>query len=237
MAQAKVYHSAVWDTNYLWSNGGYVTARDLRVLLACAKAVGWGNLRLSQGGLSTFVLDSAATHAGLNVGDIAVDGRPRWKVWALCAALIISGIMPFPRGYAGRKDPWTGQKHIHWVSFPPTHAHWQAQNQVTEYRRSGGDGLIGSYGYTGPNAKLDTWANSPYNPTNIREGKLKLYVVSSTLLGLNVNRGKKTVRKRGYTIYGVKRVKRWGRWNLVTRFGTYYAIKDANGTYLSSTKP
>lgn len=156
-----------WKSVYVSFVGGYVTPIDRTIVLACAKSSGWGTIRLSQGGLSTSVTASALTHAGLGVADIAIDGRSKEQVWRLCAHLIKSGIVAFPRGYGG--DPWADQKHIHFVSVESlAHAHPQAQAQVAEWKQ-GGDGLKGDGLYNGPKVPLGTWASSPYNPANITD--------------------------------------------------------------------
>lgn len=234
------YHSAKWGANYFWSNGGWIIPEDLTILLACAKAAGWGSVRLSQGGLSTGVAASAMTHAGLGAGDIAIDGRSKAKVWALCAALLRSGIVAFPRGFTN--DTFQRNKHIHWVSLENIDAaHPQAQAQIRDYRMSHQDGLYYHHRYTGPNPVgkfpwVDHWSNSPYNERNIKRYAKRAYYVNvdkgSSLLGLNVDRGVKLKRGRGERINSTRQVHRFGRWNVVTEFGTYYSL-----AYLSTSKP
>jgi len=203
--------------------GRYVTPIDKTILLACARASGWGTVRLSQGGLSTKVADSAYTHAGLGAVDVAPDGRDKDAVFKYCAHLIRSGIVAFPRGYGG--DPWADQQHIHTASLESyDHAHQQLQDQIDEFRL-GGDGLKGDNLYNGPNVKLDRWANSPYNPVNIKADTGKYVVDVDALYGRNVDNAVVRRRVRGYVVQAARQIKRWGRWNVVTDTPTYYAAE------------
>lgn len=230
MPIGSVHHSKTYDSDYEWHLGGWVTPLSAKILDACVTAAGWGKLRLAQGGLNRGVKASAETHWGLDVVDIAIDGRSKAKVWLLCAKLKRSGILPFPRGYGG--DPWRNNRHIHAVRYPAAHAHPQAAAQVTEYLRSHGDGLVGSHKYVGPGTKLDSWGNSPYNPSNVRSGTQTFYVTAGELLGLNADRVVKHRRKRRYRLVSTHQVYRWGRWNAVTKYGTYYSVD-----FLSTKKP
>lgn len=204
-------------------SGRYVTPLDKQIVIACATASGWGTVRLSQGGLSTSVTASALTHAGLGVVDIAPDGRSKEDVWRYAAALIRSGIIGFPRGYGG--DSWGDQKHIHCVSVESAeHAHKQAQDQIDEFKR-GGDGLVGDKSYNGPNVKLGSWKESPYNPVNIKPDTGKYGVDTDRLYGRDVDYAIVRQRTRGYVIQAAKQIYRWGRWNVVTKTPTYYAAE------------
>jgi GH25 family lysozyme M1 (1,4-beta-N-acetylmuramidase) len=233
-AQPKPTHySGRYQSEYVGLNGGWVTPIDREILLRCASAVEWHTLRLSQGGLSNAVRASAKTHYGLGVGDIALDGRPKAKVWKLCAALIRSGIVAFPRGFIA--DSFQNNRHIHFASVESySHAHPQLQAQINEYKR-GGDGLVGNRHYTGPKVPLGRWKDSPYNPANIKEDN-GIYCVNvspgSVLYGLDVDRNKIKTREVGFEIQAAKRIKRWGRWNVVTASSTYYDLK-----FLSNKKP
>lgn len=223
-----VYHSTYWGSDYLWFAGGWVTPVTRSILLAAASASGWGTIRLAQGGFS-HATASANTHGGLDVVDIAIDGRSKAKVWALCAALKRSGMLPFPRGYVA--DTFQNNKHIHAVRNPASHAHPEAKAQLREYQTSHGDGLVGSRSYTGPSTALDTWDHSPYNPRNVKTFARRTYWVNvsrgSFLYGLSVDRKDKNLhRKRGFKLAASKMVYRWGRWNVVTSYGTYYALSE-----------
>ena len=227
------HYSETYYSEYVSLNGGWVTPIDREIVLACAAAVEWHTVRLSQGGLSNGVRASAKTHYGLGVGDIALDGRPKTKVWNLCAALIRSGIVAFPRGFID--DSFQNNKHIHFGSVESyRHAHPQLQGQINEYKR-GGDGLVGNLSYTGPKVPLGRWKNSPYNPANIKADSGVYYVnvsPGSVLYGLDVDRKKIKSRERSYEIQAAERIKRWGRWNVVTAQSTYYALE-----FLSTAKP
>jgi hypothetical protein len=218
---SKTYHS-----EYVGLNGGWVTPIDREIVLACAKAVGWHTVRLSQGGLNSTVRASAKTHYGLGVGDIALDGRSKAQVWKLCAALIRSGIIGFPRGFIA--DSFQNNKHIHFASVESkNHAHSQLQAQINEYKR-GGDGLVGNRPFTGPKVPLGRWKGSPYNPVNIKADTAIYYVnvsPGSVLHGIDVDGKKIKTRERGFRIQAAKRVKRWGHWNVVTAQSTYYSLK------------
>jgi hypothetical protein len=233
MAGPQLFHSNTYESDYESFHGGFVTPVTATILTACAKAADWGDIRLSQGGLSTAVAASAKTHFGLDVGDIALDGRTKKQVWKLSAALKRSGILPFPRGFV--QDSFQNNKHIHFVRYPAKHAHQQAKDQLTEYLQHDGDGLVGSAAYTGPDTRLDFWKESPYNSKNIKPGAGTYYVSveqGSSLKGLDVDRKQKFLRKRGFKIKADKLVHRWGRWNAVTKFDTYYSVD-----YLTTQKP
>ena len=82
---------------------------------------------------------------------------------------------------------------------------------------------------------LGRWKNSPYNPANIKADSGVYYVnvsPGSVLYGLDVDRKKIKSRERSYEIQAAERIKRWGRWNVVTAQSTYYALE-----FLSTTKP
>lgn len=233
-AQTKtVFHSDEYGADYISFNGGRndkIIPLDRQIVLACAKAAGWGSVRLVQGGLSTSVTDSAMTHAGLGVGDISVDDRSKAKVWEMAAAMNRSGLRAFPRGFGG--DPWGNEQHIHFGSRENyDHAHSQLQGQIREME-AGGDGLRGDGKYNGPDAPLGWWKDSPYNPINIREDTGVWYVTANKLNGRNVDNEVVRTRERGYRIQAAQQIFRWGRWNVVTATPTYYSL-----AYLSKTQP
>src|SRR5215216_4010646 len=83
-----------------WWQGERVNRRTHDALLAAVKLVPvWGSLRIQQGGLRDGATEaSAATHDGLDVGDVAIDGdRTRSQVFDLCTAIMKCGGIPFPR--------------------------------------------------------------------------------------------------------------------------------------------
>lgn len=222
-----VQRHPVWGS-YVVVQGRKVTPRMWEILQACAKATGYGTLTILQGGISTSVSASAATHAGLGVVDIRTRGKTRRKVWAFTAALLRSGVVAFPRGFTN--DSFQNNQHIHAVQYPATMAHWSAEQQATRYKRYGENGLANRGPYYGPRVPLGTWESSPYNPRNIKPGVVRMKVTASSLVGLTVDREDKGIRRpRGYTIRGT-RIKRWGRWNLVTSKGTWYAITPSFGS-------
>jgi hypothetical protein len=227
-----IHHSNAYHSDYVWFQGGWVPPKtyDILVAVQLEGMADWGPIRLSQGGLSTGVVASASTHAGLGAFDIAIDGRSKAKVWRLCSRLLRSGVVPFPRGYVN--DSFQGNKHIHAVrdtGAPPLHrqAYDQLRSSSFGYFHGGG-GLAGrpSLRYPGPSTKLEKWDASPYNPANIRPGGTVYMVAASKLLGLDVDRNQKVTRAAGYGLTAVKEVRRWGRWNAVTAAGIYYAIGD-----------
>lgn len=233
MPGIKTYHSNAYSSDYYWHLGGWVTPTSAAILDACS-GEDWGNIRLAQGGLNSGVRASAKTHYGLDVWDIAIDGRRKGKVWTLSAKLFRSGVIPFPRGFTN--DSFQKMKHIHCVRYLPDHAHPQAQAQVRE-QRLGGDGLVGGRSYTGPNTSPEPWDNSPYNPANIKAGQQTFTVSTVTLLGLSIDRRVKYTRKAGFTVIADRLVHRWGRWNAVTKWGTYYAVSDGSQIYLTVQTP
>lgn len=226
-------YSEKWGAEYIPFNSGsnkWITPLDRTIVIACARAAGWGTVRLTQGGLSTSVTDSAMTHAGLGVGDISVDERPKSKVWEMAAAMNRSGLRAFPRGFGG--DPWEDEQHIHWGSREHyANAHDQLQTQIREME-AGGDGLRGDGAYNGPDVPLGRWKDSPYNPVNIKADTGVYYVNTSVLNGRNVDNVIKYKRIRGYPVQAAQQVFRWGRWNVVTATPTYYSL-----AYLSTSKP
>jgi len=242
-----VKHSETWDVDYVLygkgggHSGGYVPVSTAAILDAVAKETG-RPIYLSQGGLSGSVKASAKTHLGLGTFDIALDGRTKAQVWLLVSALLRCGIVAFPRGFtwdsfAGKTlgNLHDGNEHVHAVDANTlSSSHEQARDQVAEWKR-GGDGLLGSARYTGPSTPLGSWKESPYNPANVVEGRGSMYVASGQLLGLDVDRVQREDKDRGERIYYRKIVTRWGRRNIVTVKGTYFAIGDASQQYLSET--
>ena len=232
-----VHHDHAYG-DWVLFRGGRIPPVDRDILLAIPSYV----RGLTQGGLSSAVKASAHTHVGLGAFDISIGGMSKAEVWTMASELLRSGIVPFPRGFVsdsfqGRTvgNIHDGNEHIHCCSVESyAHLHPQAKAQVDEYRR-GGDGLRGSAGYTGPRTPLGRWADSPYNPANVRREGGTSVVGVDTLLGLDVDRATRTSRERGATVAYVRRVRRWGRWNAVTDDGTYYAIADDRQQYLVAT--
>ena len=222
--------------DYVELRGGKVPPVDRDILLAIPSRV----RGLTQGGLSHAVKASANTHAGLGAFDVSIGGMSKDEVWAMSSELLRSGIVPFPRGFVadsfqGRTvgNIHDGNEHVHCCSVESyAHLHPQAKAQVDEYRR-GGDGLRGGARYTGPRTPLGRWADSPYNPANVRDEQGVLVVQVEELLGLDVDRQPTKRRPRGFEVTYVRRVKRWGRWNVVTERGTYYAVADDTQRFLA----
>ena len=222
-----VYYSRTWKSDYVAFGGTekWVTPIDKTILIACAKAAGWGSVRIVQGGRRPRTSYSGTTHMGLGVGDIGIDGHSKAAVWEFCAAMRRSGIRPFPRGYGG--DPWANEKHIHWGSRESyDHASDSLQDQIREQER-GGDGLVGGRAYNGPSyADLGRWADSPYNPKNIKIDTGEYKVIEDGLNGYTVDKIKKHDRELGYIVKARSQVYRWGRWNVVTETPTYYKLSS-----------
>jgi hypothetical protein len=217
------FWSEEYQSEFVSMNGEWVTPLDKTILEACAKAVGWGKLNIVQGGLSAGSL-SAKTHYGLAVGDIQTLTHSTTLVWELAAALLRSGVVPFLRGYGGG-DSFA--KHIHFASRESYDAgHDQLQKQIDEYLQ-GGDGLVGDRRYYGPDIRLSTWKQSPYNPANITEDD-QLYKVTTEklpLLGRDVDHKIVTRAAKGSFVKAAKRIRRWGRDNVVTGAGVFYAAE------------
>jgi hypothetical protein len=223
--QTPVFYSKTWKSDYVAFGGTekWITPIDKTILIACAKATGWGSIRIVQGGRRPKSSFSGTTHMGLGVGDISPDGRSKAKVWDFCAALRRSGIRPFPRGYGG--DPWANEKHIHFGSRESyDHASESLQGQVRE-QEHGGDGLVGGRAYNGPSyADLGRWKDSPYNPVNIKIDTGEYKVIEDGLNGYTVDKIKKHDRELGYIVKASAQIFRWGRWNVVTATPTYYKL-------------
>jgi hypothetical protein len=220
--------------DYTWWRGGNMTPIDVVIGLALPSPVS-----LSQGGLNGTVTASAKTHYGLGAFDVNIDGWDKEQTWLFASEGLRSGWIVFPRGFTwdtfqGRtlKDINDGNEHCHVCSRESyKQLHPQAQAQINEYLDDGGDGLIGSAGYTGPATKSDRWVNSPYNEKNIRLQKGFAVVQVDDLIGNSVDRFKRKVRAKGFEIEFEKMIKRWGRWNLVTKAGIYYALEDGGKSY------
>lgn len=214
---------------YVTLGGEHFAKLDLEIVLRCCAAVGWGTVHHIQGGLSKGSL-SANTHARLAGGDLRTRDKKLALVWLLAAALIRSGVVAFVRGVG--KDSF--DPHIHWASNESIdRADPSLQRQIAEYLR-GGDGLVGSKPFNGPSIKLGTWEQSPYNPANITEDTGTYFVNTTTdpLLGNDVDRRIIESRARGVEVKAVQRVQRWGRTNVVTAEGVYFALE-----FLSTEKP
>ncbi len=240
-----VQHSSTFHSDFMsfgaggTHGGGAVTPVDATILRAVQGAT-WGDILLSQGGLSGSEPKSAKTHLGLGVWDIAIDGRSKAEVWRLARRLLRSGVVAFPRGFGDGMTP----KHIHCVSQESlAHAHAEAQEQLNSGRfgylhtvgGKRGAGLAGSPDsrYIGPGTTPDRWSDSPYNPANITADTNTYFVdvaPGTTLLGLNVDRKVKFNRPPGFKLVAARQIRRWGRQNVVTKSGTYYALEFLNKT-------
>lgn len=228
-----VMHSTTWHADYVrWRGVNLAPVSRDACLAIPSSAVP------SQGGLSTSVRASANTHAGIGAYDLKVAGWSKAKILALCAELIRSGEAAFPRG------GWFGSAmfstHVHVVStnVPRSALHPEARAQLDDFRaKPRRNGLAGHGRYVGPSTPLGSWSTSPYNPANVREERGVMYVQSATLLGLDVDRNTKEHKRRGDRVAYVRKVKRWGRWNVVTVRGRYFAISDKSQTYLAPKIP
>lgn len=206
--------------------GCVVRPIHLETMQAAAKNTpGWGTLNLSQGGYSG-VAASAGTHLKLDVVDISVRNKSKALVWEFSKNLFECGNLPLPRGYTN--DGFRNNKHIHNLWWPCTEGTASLRRQYIEFL-NGGDGLVGSAKYTGPNPHhLTTWANSMFNPINRVNTPVRVKVnnkVTTTLLGLDRNRDKKTEREPGYEFNAVAKIWRWNRWNYLTKYETFYAAE------------
>lgn len=225
--------------------GKYVVWRDAKMPLQLAQICMAVPSRVDpvQGGIS-FAGPSAGTHAGLGVIDTNTDGMSKADVWEQARQFWRSGALYCPRGFTRDSfqgltiaNPNDGNEHAHILLVSAKSQMPQsARSQIEELLR-GGDGLVGTASYTGPEIKLGSWAASPYNPVNINPVERRLYVQVDALQGTNIDRRPTVLRHKGEGINSVKYVKRWGRWNAVTSSGTYYAVKDRAGVYLAHTKP
>lgn len=214
------------DIDYVVYQGEYVRPRHLNALLAAARHTpGWGELRIMQGGLSRRVGASAGTHALLDVADIQTLGRSKALVWEFCRNRFETNGLPFPRGYTN--DTFQNNKHIHDLNAPATFGHEELQDQWKEWDTTHGDGLIGTRPYTGPNNRyVTTWKGSMFNPANRVDEPSTRYVnvaPNAVLLGLRRDRTERKRRPRGHKLDFVAKVYRWGRWNYVTKYETFYA--------------
>lgn len=232
LPKEKIMRSSEWGIEYVrWRNGNVAL-----VTRAVCQSIP-STVYLSQGGLS-FAKASGMTHAGIGAYDIDVKGWSRAQIITLCEELIRSGEVAFPRG------GWFGTgffvTHVHVVSanVPRAALHPEARAQIDSFKR-GRNGLPARDGrYVGPAVALGSWADSPYNPVNIKPSPGRWEVLANSLQGLNVNRDKRAgaLRKKGDLIVASRLVKRWGRWNAVAAGGTFYACKDRQGTYLKHVK-
>lgn len=245
-------HSNIWNVDYVgWAGTEeWVTVKDAQILTEIQKELRpwFGPIRIVQGGLSMGT-SSASTHKGLGAFDVSVknpfttanDYQTLNAAMKAARVFLRAGLLPFIRGWeiGSYNDNWDSDRHFHVVSWESYNSlHWQAQNQLKEYRTwlasittggsaKDGDGLVGAQPYPGPlPPALEHWATSPYNPMNITEDT-KTYQVNvgegSVLYGLDVDRQKVKTRERGFEVQAAKRVQRWGRSNVVTSAGTYYA--------------
>ena len=219
--------------DYVQYQGCAVRPRHLDSMLAAAEYTpGWGRLNLMQGGLSGSVSASAKTHLYLDAGDISVKGKSRSLVWKFCANLFENGNLPFPRGFTS--DSFQNNKHIHDLWYMGGAGHPSLVAQENEWRKYRGDGLIGPARYTGPDLTPGLWAESMFNPMNRIdfEEPVTMYVTADALQGLNRARKSKIVRPRGRELEFVAKVRRWRRWNYLTKYETFYAAD-----YLSVEPP
>ena len=216
--------------------GSILRPIHLQTMQAAAAATpGWGKLVIAQGGYSHYGA-SAGTHAKLDVADISVSGKTHAMVGEFCKNLFECGNLPFPRGFDG--DGWTGIEHIHNLWWPCDYGATSLKNQYHEFL-NGGDGLVGSRKYNGPSPHpLTTWANSMFNTTNRinYDKKLSLTVVTkdAPLLGLDRYRNVKVTRQPGYQFNAVAKIFRWGRWNYLTKYETFYAEEFCTPTATKS---
>lgn len=215
--------------------GGNMTPTGIAVCEAIPSTV-----VLVQGGLSSSVAASANTHAGLGAYDLSVTGLSKKQITELCAELIRSGECAFPRGKAFGSS--TFSPHVHVASANDYDSlHPEAQAQVRDFKKKPRrDGLYYHRAYVGPSTPLGSWKESPYNPANLKAPAAAQYrVVVKELLGLTVDRKPRSGhnRKKGYVINADRLVRRWGRWNLVTSSGSYYAVADSKQTYLEPIVP
>lgn len=192
--------------------------------------------RPTQGGYNrNGVSASGGTHDGGAVVDLSVVGwshnqRVRMVLW-----MRKCGWAAWLRSPTQGNWPW----HIHGVRIGDLSASQVARAQVISYR-NGRNGLASRVRDDGPHTFYTTWEASPYNPRNQKPGKVRMKVIRGPLQGLTANRnpkGAKYLRSVGFQMSGI-RVKRWGRWNLMTSWETFYAIKDPDGTprYLDYVK-
>lgn len=194
---------------------------------------------LVQGGLqNSAVKASARTHNGLGAYDIGVRGLSKKATEELCSQLDRSGECAYPRGGLFGSPFFTS--HVHVASANDyASLHPEAQAQVRDFKaKPRRNGLAGRGRYVGPSTPLGSWSDSPYNPKNIKAPDAARYVVSvGELIGLDVDRKPKKARARGFEVDADRLVRRWGRWNVVTTAGTFYAIADDRQTYLQPLIP
>jgi hypothetical protein len=189
--------------------------------------------RPSQGGYNKGgVGPSAGTHDGGAVVDLKVDLWSHNQRMLAVKWLRRCGWAAWLR--APYQGPWPW--HIHAVRIEDASASWAAKQQVTAYRK-GRNGLANNAADDGPKVPYTTWEDSEYNPVNRKPGWVDMVVVRGPLIGVDGFRQQKHVRAVGFKLRGI-RVKKWGRWNLKTKWATYYAIKAPSGTprYLDYVK-
>lgn len=195
---------------------------------------------LMQGGLSSSVAASANTHAGLGAYDVKTKHLSRKDALAMAAEFIRSGECFFLRGKRWGSPSFVEHGHVASANDYDS-LHPEAQAQVRDFKKKPRrDGLYYHRAYVGPSTPLGSWKDSPYNPANIKTPAAAQYrVVVKELLGLTVDRKPRSGhnRKKGYVINADRLVRRWGRWNLVTSSGSYYAIADSKQTYLEPITP
>lgn len=225
--------SSKYGTYVLYQNEA-IDPDDLVRLLAVSKYSHGKKLRLTQGGLSDYVL-SGNTHKRLHVYDVDFDEWTKEEVWDWCRVATQCGIRPFPRGFTydsfqgktvGNKND--GNEHLHvLVGTDYFESGHPARYQQVEYDAHG-DGLIGSAKYTGPwhQVKDIYWRDSPYNPAN-RIDQVQQFRVTAdpALLGLDVDRNPLVSREVGSVVDSVAIVKRWGRDNALTKSRNFYALQ------------
>lgn len=234
---------------------------EILEVIAALVAPWWGELRIMQGGLS-FNRLSAGTHGGFGVYDVQTngrrpDGKARTKedVLRLAGIFLQCGLVFFVRGYGLglvrlALDFFRNNRHGHVVSrelYGPGMAEG-AKKQYREFdrfrtdprRNPDGDGLVGSHPYPGPVASMFCrWADSSLNPANQAPPveDLGLYyctVKDGFLYGLDAARNKVPGWEldRGESVQAYQRAPRWGRDNIVTAGGRWYAAE-----FLSLTPP
>jgi hypothetical protein len=222
-----IQHSTKWGADYLtWKGEGWVTVEDHAILTVLDRESEpfWRGIHLTQGGISTAVAASANTHAGIGCFDVRTQNNTEAEVWELASMFLRAGMVFFPRGYVA--DSFQNSKHGHVVSresYDSLDA--SAKAQYKEYI-AGGDGLVGSAKYTGPQTAFERWATSPYNPANIVEAAQTYHVnvTDGFLWGLDVDRKKVAALDKGEPVVTDRIVTRWGRRNAVTAEDVYFAL-------------
>lgn len=153
-------------------NGSRLNLRTWQSLQVAGHISGWGRVEFTQGGLSWAVLQSASTHAGLDVADVKTRGRSLADIEDLVAAGMDCGVIIFIRGTTADNIADGMVPHGHAVMVGAQHAHPSARAQLydrTYGYANGGAGLAGipKANWWGPKRKpMIEWSQSRYNPAN-----------------------------------------------------------------------